>query len=116
MQNEFDFIQEEIKNHTKRIEYYNKCLKEENEKIQNLQNRKNSLCTYEVGKLCYFFDGYSVDNKPIRPFIRPFHHSEIGPRGEKYYSADWEGNVIGHGWKYCKLVSIADLVGRIISH
>jgi len=115
MQNEFDFISEEILSHTKQMEYYKKCLQEEGAKIQALVKKKNNINRFEKGKLCYFYDGYTEDNKLIRPMIRPYHHTENRDGKERHYSADWEDHVIGHGWKYCKLVTLASIVGRIIN-
>jgi len=114
MQNEFNFLNEEIASHTKQIEYHKACINAESEKLYELMKKRENTHRFEPGKLCWFWDSYNDDSKKIRPMIRPYHHTEKTVRGEKHYSADMEGFSIGHGWKYCKQVTLSEIVGKII--
>ena len=114
MQNEFDFLNEEISARTKQIEYHKACINNESKYIQNLLKQRSNYHRFEPGKLCWFWDAFDETSKKIRPMIRPYHHSELKDNKERHYSADLEGCSIGHGWKYCKLVTLSEIVGRII--
>jgi hypothetical protein len=114
MQNEFDFLNHEITTHEKQIEYYKVCLNNEAIKLKELMKRRSNTHKFEPGKLCWFWDAFNDEGKKVRPMIRPYAYSENTVRGERHYSADLEGYSIGHGWKYCKLVTLSEIVGRII--
>lgn len=115
MQNEFEFINEDIQTRQKQIEYYQKCIKNEMAALDYLIKKKN-IMEYKItpGKLCWFWD-YNEDQKRIRPMIRPYHHTEIREGRERHYSADLEGESIGHGWLFCRPVELSEIVGKIIS-
>ena len=114
MQNEFNFLNEEIMTHEKQIAYHKACINAESAKIQDLIKQRTNFHKFEPGKLCWFWDAFNDEGKKIRPMIRPYHHSEIKENRERHFSADMEGFSIGHGWKYCKLVTLSEIVGRII--
>jgi hypothetical protein len=114
MQNEFDFLNEEISNHERQIDFHKACILDKKIKLQELTKQRTNSHKFEPGKFCWFWDAFNDEGKKIRPMIRPYHHSENTVRGERHYSADLEGFSIGHGWKYCKLVTLSEIVGRII--
>jgi hypothetical protein len=112
MNDEIDF-ESEIASHEKAVVYFRECINKENDKIKSLYLESNNLHDFKKGKLCWFWDS-EENNKKVRPMIRPYHHSAIVDKKKRYYSADLEGNIIGHGWKNCKEVELIEIIDRLL--
>lgn len=113
MDNQLEMFQESLAKIDQENKYYEMLIKNNKAMANEILNRlKNN--EFEKGKLCWFWDGYDNSGKMIRPMIRPFCHVGIFEDGiKKYFSADTFGNSIGHGWKYCKYVTMSEIVGLI---
>jgi hypothetical protein len=113
MDNQFELFQETLEKINEENEFHKQCINENYKKSQNIIREMRSLTDFATGKLCWFWDTNYETGKMIRPMIRPYHHSEFRDGKKKYYSSDIQGNVIGHGWKYCKYVTMSEIVGLI---